>query len=211
MDDRPRPVWSLARIPVPYWADIATSEIEMTGTPPRALEDQRAEFARNRFLAMPIAGTIAWSVIGVLGAFLPVNLAAWALFIGTGSIFGLGLLVARLIGEDLLGKTRPKNQFDDLFLHTVMMAWLVFAIAIPFFRIEPTSLPLTVGILAGLMWVPFSWMIQHWVGLFHGITRTMLVLAAWYLFPAQRFVVIPAVIVVIYLMTIYLLVTRPRR
>jgi hypothetical protein len=31
------------------------------------------------------------------------------------------------------------------------MAWLVFAIAIPFFMIEPTSLPQTVGILAGLM------------------------------------------------------------
>jgi hypothetical protein len=183
----------------------------MTATAPRSLDEQRAEFARNRFLAMPIAGTIAWSVIGVAGALLPVNLAAWALFIGTGSIFGVGLLVARLIGEDLLGKTRAKNAFDDLFFHTIMMAWLVFAIAIPFFMIEPTSLPLTVGILAGLMWVPFSWMIQHWVGLFHGITRTVLVLAAWYLFPAHRFVVIPAVIVAIYLVTIYALMARPRR
>lgn len=159
---------------------------------------------------MPIAGTIAWSVIGVAGALLPVNLAAWALFIGTGSIFGVGLLVARLIGEDLLGKTRQKNVFDDLFFHTVIMAWLVFAIAIPFFMVEPTSLPLTVGILAGLMWVPFSWMIQHWVGLFHGVTRTVLVLAAWYLFPAHRFVVIPAVIVAIYLVTISALLVRRR-
>jgi hypothetical protein len=91
------------------------------------------------------------------------------------------------------------------------MAWLVFAIAIPFFMIEPTSLPLTVGILAGLMWVPFSWMLQHWVGLFHAIARTVLVLAAWYLFPEHRFVAILAVIVVIYLVTIYLLAKRGRR
>ena len=34
--------------------------------------------------------------------------------------------------------------------------------------------------------------------------------AAWYLFPGHRFVVIPAVIVVIYLVTIYVLLTRPR-
>ena len=160
---------------------------------------------------MPIAGTIAWAVIGVCGAFLPVGQAAWVLFIATGSIFGLGLVVARLIGEDLLGKSRPANAFDDLFFRTIVMAWLVFAIAIPFFMIEPTSLPLTVGILAGLMWVPFSWMIQHWVGLFHGIGRTVLVVAAWYLFPEHRFVAIPAVIVVIYLVTIAALLKRRRQ
>lgn len=183
----------------------------MTELPARTLEEQRAEFARSRFIAMPIAGTVAWAVIGICGLFLPVGLAAWVLFIGTGSIFGLGLLVARLVGEDLLGKTRPHNAFDDLFFHTIIMAWLVFAIAIPFYMIKPTSLPLTVGILSGLMWVPFSWMIQHWVGLFHGITRTVLVLAAWYLLPGHRFVVIPAVIVVIYLVTIVVLLGRTRR
>jgi len=182
----------------------------MTNPALRTLDEQRAEFARNRFLSMPIAGAIAWSITGVGGGFLPVGLAAWLLFISTGSIFGLGLLVARFVGEDLLGKTRPKNTFDDLFLLTIVMAWLVFAIAVPFFMIEPTSLPLTVGILAGLMWVPFSWMIQHWVGLFHGISRTLLVVAAWYVFPHHRFVVIPAIIVVVYLVTILVLASRPR-
>lgn len=182
----------------------------MTSTALRTLDEQRTEFARNRFLAMPIAGTIAWALIGIAGTFLPVGLAAWVLFFATGATFGLGLLVARLIGEDLLGKGRAKNVFDDLFFHTLMMAWLVFAIAVPFFMIEPTSLPLSVGILAGLMWVPFSWMIQHWIGLFHGIARTVLVVAAWYLFPAHRFVVIPLVIVVIYLVTIQVLRKRRR-
>ena len=183
----------------------------MSSAPHRTLDEQRFEFAGNRFLAMPIAGTIAWAIIGVAGAFLPVILAAWVLFICTGMIFGMGLVIARILGEDLLGKTREKNEFDRLFMLTLVMAWLVFAIAIPFFMIEPTSLPLTVGILAGLMWVPFSWMIQHRIGLFHGIARTVLIVAAWYLFPEHRFVVIPAVIVVIYLVTIYVLATRPRQ
>ncbi len=88
------------------------------------------------------------------------------------------------------------------------MADLVWAIAIPFWMIEPPSLPLNGGILAALMWIPFSWIIQHWVGLFHGITRTVLVVAAWFLFPGHRFVVIPAVIVVIYLISIVALGTR---
>jgi hypothetical protein len=58
------------------------------------------------------------------------------------------------------------------------------------------------------MWVPFSWRIRHWVGLFHGIARTLLVVAAWFAFPAQRFVAIPAVIVAVYLVSILALVRR---
>lgn len=174
------------------------------------LEEQREYFKRSPFLAMPVAGALAWTAIGIAGMFLRTELAAWALFIGTGTIFSLGLLVARFTGEDLLGRQRPGNPFDALFMRTVVMAWLVFAIAIPFFRLEPTSLPLTVGILAGLMWLPFGWIIQHWVGTFHAVTRTVLCLAAWYAFPDQRFVVIPAVIVAVYLVTIVALVRRPR-
>ena len=174
----------------------------------RTLDEQRIEFSRSRFLAMPIAGTIAWAIVGITGGFVSVGLALWILFICTGSIFGIGLIVARFLGEDLLGRTRAHNEFDRLFFLSVQMAWLVFAIAIPFFMVEPTSLPLSVGILAGLMWLPFSWIIQHWVGIFHAFTRTVLVNIAWFVFPGDRFMMIPAIIVVIYLITIYVLATR---
>jgi len=42
------------------------------------------------------------------------------------------------------------------------------------------------------------------------VTRTILCLVAWYAFPNHRFVVIPAVIVAIYLVSIAALVRRPR-
>lgn len=182
----------------------------MSTQPVRSLDEQRVEFSRSPLLAMPIAGTIAWTIIGIAGALVPVGLAAWILFIATGMIFALGLFIARFVGEDLLGKTRNNNEFDQLFFQTVLMSWLVFAIAIPFFMIEPTSLPLSVGILAGLMWLPLSWIIGHWVGTFHAFARTVLVTIAWFLFPDQRFVIIPAIIVGIYLITIYVLATRER-
>ena len=182
----------------------------MTTSTTRSLDEYRAEFMANRFMAMPIAGMIAWAAIGIAGAILPIQRAAWALFIGTGMIFSLGLVVARFTGEDLTGRTRPKNPFDALFMRSVVMAWLVFAIAIPFFQIEPTSLPLTVGILAGLMWLPFSWMIGHWIGTFHAIARTVLCLAAWYLWPDHRFTAIPAAIVMLYVITLVALQQRWR-
>jgi hypothetical protein len=175
------------------------------------LDQQHAAFLNNKFLAMPIAGTIAWAGIGVAGALLPTDDAAWAVFIGTGGIYWLGVLVSRFTGEDLLGRRTKGNFFDRIFLLTVAMAVLVYAIAIPFFLVEPTSVPMSVAVLAGLMWVPFSGLIGHWVGVFHGATRTVLVVAAYYALPRQRFVVIPIVVVAIYLATIAVLVNRWNR
>lgn len=170
------------------------------------LHELRAEFGSSRFIAMPVAGTIAWAVAGILGAFLPERTASYALFLCTGMIFPLGILIGRFVGEDVLS---TRNELDRLFGMNVLMASLVWAIAIPFWMVEKSSLPLSVGVLAGTMWIPFSWMLQHWVGLFHGIARTVLVVAAWFLFPGQRFVVIPAIIVVIYFISIYALLKRP--
>lgn len=175
------------------------------------LDEQRADFEQRRFLAMPLAGTIAWSLIGGAGALLRPALAVWALFILSGSIIYLGLFISRFTGEDFLAKTRPKNAFDSLFFHGTLQALLVFSIAIPFFLQDYTSLPLTVGILTGLMWTPLSWMIQHWIGIFHATVRTVLVLVTWYLLPDQRFVAVPLVIVCVYLFTITILETRWRQ
>ncbi len=178
---------------------------------PRSLDEQRAEYARRRGLAMPLAGLIVWTMIGMAGAFLPPILAVWSMFIGAGCIAYLGIMLSRFTGENFLDKKKPKNAFDSLFFHCVAMALFVYAIAIPFFRVDYTSLPLTVGILAGLMWVPFSWIIQHWIGIFHAVARTVLVTVSWYLAPHHRFVVIPAVIVGVYAITIVVLELRWRR
>ena len=159
---------------------------------------------------MPLAGVIAWSAVGIGGLILPPIVEVWLLFGATGAIAGLGIFISRFTGENFLDPARPRNVFDSLFFHTVAMCLMVYAIAIPFFLKDYTSLPLTVGILSGLMWLPLSWLIQHWVGAFHAITRTLLVTATWYLFPTQRFVAIPCVIVAVYAVTILVLEARWR-
>lgn len=176
----------------------------------RTLEEQRVEFSNGKFLATPIAGLIAWSVVGIAGLILSTQATVWVLFVATGCIVYLGMFISRFTGENFLDKEKPKNEFDTLFFFTVGQAILVYAIAIPFFIIDYTSLPLTVGILTGLMWLPFSWIIQHWVGIFHTLTRTIVVLLLWYLLPEYRFVVIPFAIVVIYIITIVILRNRKK-
>ncbi len=49
----------------------------MTTQSPLSLEEQRMEFSRSRFLAMPLASTIAWTIIGIAGAFVPVGLGEY--------------------------------------------------------------------------------------------------------------------------------------
>lgn len=174
----------------------------------RSLEAQRQEFASRPLLAMPIAGAIAWAAVGVAGALLPSRLAAMFLFFATGMIAYLGMFLSRFTGENFLDRSKPRNEFDKLFFLTVGQSLLTYAIAIPYFMADHTSLPLSVGILSGTMWLPMSWIIRHWVGLFHGIARTVLVLTAWLAFPHHRFVAVPAVIVAVYLVTILIIVKR---
>ena len=165
----------------------------------RTLEEQRKEFMGRKFLATQLA---------IAGIFMSITATVWVLFIGTGSIVYLGLFISKFTGENFLDKTKPKNTFDSLFMFTVAQAAMVYAIAIPFFIIDYSSLPLTVGILTGLMWIPFSWIISHWVGLFHAITRTFIIVLLWYVFPELRFVTIPFAIVLIYVITIVILRNR---
>ncbi len=153
---------------------------------------------------------IAWTITGLAGIFLPIQYVVWTLFIATGSIVYLGMFISKFTGENFLDKKKPKNELDQLFMFTVVQALLVYAIALPFFMIEYSSLPMTVGILTGLMWVPFSWIIKHWIGLFHAIVRTVVVLVLWYTFPNHRFVAIPFAIVLIYIFTIVVLINRKR-
>ncbi|NAY91564.1 hypothetical protein GTQ34_06515 [Muricauda sp. JGD-17] len=172
------------------------------------LKEQRQEFANQKFLATPLSGLIVWLIVGFSGLFLPDRTTVWILFIGTGSIVYLALFLSKFTGEHFLDKQKPKNEFDTLFFFTVGQAVLVYAIAIPFFLVDYTSLPLTVGILTGSMWLPFSWIIKHRVGVFHAIGRTVVVVGLWYLLPELRFVAIPFAIVLIYVLTLVVLKNR---
>ena len=176
----------------------------------RTLEQQRIDFINQKFLATPLAGLIIWTLIGINGIFFSDFVAVWSIFIGTGSIVYLGLFLSKFTGENFLDKNKPKNEFDTLFLFTAGQAILVYSIAIPFFLVDYSSLPMTVGILTGLMWLPFSWIIKHWVGIFHTLTRIIIVLALWYTLPEYRFEAIPFAIVLIYIITLIILKNRKK-
>ena len=175
---------------------------------PLSLEEQREDFKKNRFIAMPLAGTIVWALLGISAPFVSELTITWMLYIGTGAIFYLGAGLSYLTGERFFAKSVAKNSFDRLFFVGMIMSLMVFAIALPVAAIDHTTVPLSIGILAGLMWMPLSWAIEHWIGYFHTLTRTFGIVAAWYLFPDARVEAISAVIVAVYIVS---LITLERR
>ena len=46
-----------------------------------------------------------------------------------------------------------------------------------------------------------SWIVKHWVSVFHALVRTISVIVLWYLLPEYRFVSIPITIVLFYIVT----------
>ncbi|MEC7134928.1 MAG: hypothetical protein VXW99_16040 [Pseudomonadota bacterium] len=172
------------------------------------LEQQREDFKKNRFIAMPLAGTVVWALLGISAPFVSELTITWLLYIGTGAIFYLGAGLSYLTGERFFAKKAAKNSFARLFFVGMIMSLMVFAIALPVAAIDHTTVPLSIGILAGLMWMPLSWAIEHWIGYFHTLTRTFGIVAAWYLFPDARVEAISAVIVAVYIVS---LITLERR
>ena len=68
--------------------------------------------------------------------------------------------------------------------------------------------PLSLGVGLGLHWVVYSWIVKHPVGLIHAVLRSILIVAAWYLFPNSSILAISCVIVLTYLISIYQMLTR---
>jgi uncharacterized membrane protein YqjE len=174
------------------------------------LEQQRDIMKQRRFIAMPLAGTLVWAAIGFASPFFNEAIQTWMLYLGTGAIFYIGSGLSYLTGERFFSKDRQNTEFDTLFFIGMAMALLVFAIALPVAAIDHTTLPLSIGILTGLMWMPLSWAIQHWVGYFHTVARTLGILIAWYVFPEARIEAISAVIVAVYLISFVALEVRYR-
>lgn len=176
----------------------------------KTLEQYRDEYKQKKMLAMPISGCAVWFIIGMLGMFVETQYLGLITFIGTGMIFYIALGVAKITNETLLVKKAERNPFDNLFLSTVIMSLMGYGLVIPMTQLDHTTIPLSVGIISGLMWLPLSWTLQHPLGVIHTVTRTVSLVILWYLFPEDRFVVLPFAIVIIYLFSIYQLYTRWR-
>lgn len=173
------------------------------------LEQHRQAFCEKKLMAMPISGTLVWLIIGILALFIEPQKMVLITFIGTGSIFYLALVVAKFTGENLIAKKDEiKNPFDILFFSTVVMSLMGFSLVAMLAQLDYRTVPVSVGIIAGLMWLPLSWIIQHNVGVIHTVVRTVAITLVWFLSPENTFVLVPFIIVATYIVSLWQLANR---
>ncbi len=170
-------------------------------------DEYRKDFeqASNRSVSMPIAGTIIWSIVALLSTQFDEKIAVYILLFATGGIFPIALIIAKIRNEDLVSSSNPLAKLMGL---CIIMVNLLWAVHIPLLLNAPEFVPLSLGISLGLHWVVYSWVINHPVGLIHAVLRTILIVAAWYLFPNDGILAIASVIVFTYLISIYQMLTR---
>lgn len=176
--------------------------------PTASLDQALADFRRRRFLAMPLAGAIAWFGVLLAGQVLAPRWHLLSVYVLTGVIAYLGMGLSKLTGENFMAKENQRNPFNGLFMLCVGQALLAYAIAIPFAIVKPESAVFTVGMLTGFMWLPCAWLMREWVAAFHAVARTLLILLAWFLAPTQGMVWVPLIVLGLYALTIVKLERR---
>ena len=171
------------------------------------LESYRTDFekATNRSISMPLAGALVWFVVGLISLKLDFKLSLYILLFSTGTIFPLALLISKFRNEALIESTNPLAKLMGL---SIVMVNLLWGIHLPLVFSSPEFFPLSLGIGLGLHWVVYSWVVQHPLGIIHAVMRTVLVVAAWYLFPEYRIFVVSVAVVIAYSVSLILMLTR---
>jgi hypothetical protein len=166
------------------------------------LEIERREFiARSkRYLAFPAAGACVWVLIGLTSLFVGKQTALWVLLFGSGAIFPLALVMARITGQEVFIKN---NRFGRLVGQCVLMVNLLWAVNIPMVAVAPQLVPLSVAIGLGLHWIVVGWINGAGFGLVHAVLRTALCVTAYGLFPQQRVFAIAMAVVATYAFTLW--------
>ncbi len=172
------------------------------------LEEMRKDFesSANKSVSMPIAGAIVWLIIALLSTQFNERNGILILLFGSGAIFPIALLIARLRKESLMSADNPLAKLIGL---SILMVNLLWAVHIPLFLYAPEFVPLSIGIGLGLHWIVYSWIVQHPIGTIHAILRTLLVVGAWTIFPEQRLLAVGLAIVFVYSFSIWRMLIRP--
>jgi len=175
-----------------------------------SLGELRADFLAGSTNAMPLAGLIAWSLLGVAALWLPPLTVGMAALYIMMLILPLAFLLDWLHGRNLFAGGTD-NPLTGLFLASVGG----IAVTVPLVVIgaqksgDPTLVVLGMAVLAGVVWIPYGWAADDPVGLRHAIARALGCYAAfWFAPPAYKMTTICAVVVLAYLYSLIYMRTR---
>ena len=167
-----------------------------------SLDQAKSELLRasGAGISLPIAGIVYWVFLGAAGNFLSPKMWGLAACFSSRLIFPLGLLLSKTFGSNLLIKNQPLSSLGLRAVISINLLWpLHFAI---YFN-NPQLLPLSLAIGMGIHWPIIGWMYGSSACFQHALVRVAAVSIVWFLYPAGRFTLLPLVVAVVYLVTVF--------
>jgi hypothetical protein len=165
------------------------------------LADRLASFVRLKGgFPIPLAGAVYWATLAWIGSTYTLsewlNAAMW----GSGMIFPLALLFARVCRNDFM---KDKTAAGDVLLPTfisMLLFWPMLAAAL---RTSPELAPLILAIGMSMHWPVIGWSYGK-TALFtsHAVIRTAVVFGIWTWMPDARLTLLPLSVSVIYLLSV---------
>lgn len=111
----------------------------------------------------------------------------------------LGLLLQRPLRANIL----LKSPLSSLLLPALMTMMLSWPIIIVTSLSNKTVVPLTLAIGMGLHWPAIGWLYGSRTCLLHAPVRAVLVTTCWFCLPDERFTVLPLVVAVVYVVSVW--------
>lgn len=150
---------------------------------------------------IPLAGTVYWGALAFFGA-QGVSLQTWSMaaFLGTGAIFPLALLFAKLAGNPFL---KDRAAVTSVLVPTFISMLLFWPMVVAAVQEGPELIPLILAIGLSLHWPVIGWSYGR-TALFaaHAVIRAVLVLMIWLTLPEARLTALPLAVASIYLLTV---------
>jgi len=167
----------------------------------QVLADRVAYYHRLRGgFPIPLAGTVFWAVIGLLGYFLPFPTWLFITFIGTGSIFPLALLFAKLFGNNFM---KESNAVSGAIVPAFISMLLLWPLVLGAMQVAPELAILILAIGMSAHWPVIGWTYGR-TALYsaHSIVRAIVCLGLWTYMPDDRMTLLPLAVAAIYLLTV---------
>jgi hypothetical protein len=172
--------------------------------------DRLASFVRLKGgYPVPLAGVAYWTALGLAGYYLQPNDWILAAFFGSGMIFPVALLLAKLLRNEFM---KDRTASGDVLLPAFVSMLIFWPIAFAAYGTAPQLVPLVLAIGMSHHWPVIGWSYGK-TGLYsaHAIVRAIGALLIWAWLPEGRFTLLPFFVAAVYVGTVIAILAAAKR
>ena len=127
--------------------------------------------ATKKGIGFPVAGLVVITFAAFAVNLLPERLALISIFMATGAVFPIAMLVSKLIKVDPFVKMPPLSNLGAILAGVQLCYWPIFILI---FTLMPAWVPFAMAILFGSHFIPYGWLYKSKAYYFIGITMPLL-------------------------------------